>query len=196
VEWSKINIFHMDEYIGLDSDNPASFPLFLKLHFLNYIQPKAFFPIPPSTPQNAYDVCTNYEQLLYSYPMDLCVLGIGENGHLAFNDPTFADFQDSHWVKIIKLENASRQQQVGEGHFKTIDQVPTHAITLTIPALLAASHILVLVPEVRKSDAVFHSLYGPIHEACPASILRQTPHAHLLLDADSAHEILPRIKSG
>ena len=193
VEWSKVNIFHMDEYIGLDRAHPASFPLFLKLNILDCIQPRAFFPIPPSTHQNAQEVCKDYEELLRSYPVDLCALGIGENGHLAFNDPPFADFTDSCWVKIVKLDDASRLQQVGEGHFKNIDEVPTHAITLTIPALLAARHVLVVVPEARKADAVYRSLTGPITADCPGSILRQASHAHLYLDKDSAQKITPRV---
>jgi glucosamine-6-phosphate deaminase len=192
VEWSKINIFHMDEYVGLDPIHPASFPRFLKLHLLDYIQPKAFFPIPPSTQKNAENVCKDYEVLLGAYPADLCVLGIGENGHLAFNDPPCADFEDPRLVKIVRLDVASRRQQVGEGHFKNIDEVPTHAITLTIPALLAAQHVLALVPELRKADAVYRSLIDPINEECPGSILRKTPRAHLYLDIFSAQKILPR----
>lgn len=191
VDWSKVNIFHMDEYVGLDPTHPASFPLFLKLHILNYIQPKAFFPVPPSTLQNAEKVSKDYEELLRTHPADLCALGIGENGHLAFNDPPYADFKDPLWVKIVKLDDASRRQQVGEGHFKNIDEVPTHAITLTIPALFAAQHVLALVPEGRKADAVYRSLNDPITEDCPGSILRKTPHAHLFLDSDSAAKIIP-----
>jgi glucosamine-6-phosphate deaminase len=193
IDWPKVNIFHMDEYIGLDPAHPASFPLFLRTHLLDYIQPKEFFLIPPSTLQNAAKICKNYEVLLRAYPVDLCVLGIGENGHLAFNDPPFADFEDSRWVKIVKLDEASRRQQVGEGHFKNIDEVPTHAITLTIPTLLAAKHLLALVPEARKADAVYRSLVDPVTVKCPGSILRHTPHAHLYLDADSASKILSQI---
>jgi len=195
VEWSQVNIFHMDEYIGLDPAHPASFSLFLKRHILDYIQPKAFFPVHPSSQQNAEEACRYYEELLHSHPADLCVLGIGENGHIAFNDPPFADFKDPRWVKIVKLDEASRRQQVGEGHFKAIDEVPTHAITLTIPALLAARHILALVPEGRKSDAVYRSLIGSVNEKCPGSILREIDHAHLYLDHDSAQKILPQILS-
>jgi len=190
VDWPKVNIFHMDEYIDLDPAHPASFPLFLKRQFLDYIQPKTFHPVPPSTLQNAEKICKDYEELLRAYPADLCALGIGENGHLAFNDPPYADFKDPLWVKIVKLDDASRRQQVGEGHFKNIDEVPTHAITLTIPALLAARHVLALVPERRKADAVYRALTGSISEDCPGSILRKTPHAHLYLDADSAARIL------
>jgi glucosamine-6-phosphate deaminase len=192
-DWPKVNIFHMDEYVGLNPLHPASFPLFLKLHILNYIHPKAFFPVPPSTLQNAEKICKDYEELLGAYPADLCVLGIGENGHLAFNDPPFADFEDPRRVKIVKLDDTSRRQQVGEGHFKNIGEVPTHAITLTIPALLAAQHVLALVPEARKADAVYRSLIGPINKECPGSILRKSPHAHLYLDADSAAKIIPKI---
>jgi glucosamine-6-phosphate deaminase len=194
VEWSKVNIFHMDEYIGLDPTHPASFPYFLKLHIVNRIQPKAFFPVPPSTLQNAEKICRDYEVLLRAHPVDLCALGIGENGHLAFNDPPFADFKDPLWVKIVKLDDASRRQQVGEGHFKNMDEVPTHAITLTIPALLASRRVLALVPEGRKADAVYRSLNGSITEDCPGSILRKTPHAHLFLDTDSAARILQTTK--
>ncbi len=190
VEWSKVNIFHMDEYVGLDPAHPASFPLFLKLHILDYIQPKEFFPVPPTTLNNAEKACKDYEKLLHAHPADLCVLGIGENGHLAFNDPPFADFNDSRWVKIVKLDDVSRRQQVGEGHFKNIDEVPTHAITLTIPALFAAAYVLALVPEARKMDAVYRSLNDPVSENCPGTILRKMPHAHLYLDADSGQKIL------
>ena len=193
VEWSKVNIFHMDEYIGLDPAHPASFPLFLKVHFVDHIQPKAFFPITPNTLIESQKVCEEYEAMLILFPADLCVLGIGENGHLAFNDPPFADFHDTRRVKVIKLDEASRRQQVGEGHFKNIDQVPTHAITLTIPALLAAKQVLALVPEARKAEAVYRSLIGPITPECPGSILRRTSQAHLYLDMDSSQKILPTV---
>jgi glucosamine-6-phosphate deaminase len=190
MEWQKVNFFHMDEYIGLDPTHPASFPLFLKRHFLDFIEPKGFFPLHPSTLHTAEQTCNDYAGLIVKYPADLCVLGIGENGHLAFNDPPFANFADPRRVKIVKLEDASRRQQVGEGHFTNIDEVPTHAVTLTIPSLLAAKHILALVPEARKADAVHRSLMGSINEQCPGSILRRTPHAHLYLDVFSAEKIL------
>jgi glucosamine-6-phosphate deaminase len=190
IPWHKVNIFHMDEYVGLDPNHPASFPLFLKRHLLDYIQPRAFFPVPGHA-ADTDQACKEYESLLHMHPADLCALGIGENGHIAFNDPPFADFHDPVWVKLVKLAEASRQQQVGEGHFGSIDECPTHAMTLTIPALLAAKRVLAIVPEVRKADAVYHSLRGPISEDCPGSILRQTPHAHLFLDAESAALVYP-----
>lgn len=188
IDWSKVNVFHMDEYLGLEPTHPASFPQFLRRHFLNAITPKAFFPV-VSHGRYPEDVCQEYAAALRAHPIDLTALGIGENGHLAFNDPPFAEFNDPAWVKVIRLAEASRRQQVGEGHFKSIDEVPTHAVTLTIPALLSAKRVLAIVPEARKADAVFNSLHGPISEDCPGSILRQTPHAHLFLDRESAAKL-------
>ena len=185
IDWSKVNVFHMDEYLGLEPTHPASFPAFLRRHFLADIAPKAFFPV-VSHNRFPEDVCQEYAAALRAHPADLCALGIGENGHLAFNDPPYAEFNDPAWVKVIRLAEASRKQQVGEGHFKSIAEVPTHAITLTIPALLAAKRVLAIVPEARKADAVYCSLRGPISEDCPGSILRRTVHAHLFLDQHSA----------
>ena len=194
IEWSKVNIFHMDEYIGLEATHPARFSTFLKRHILDFIQPKAFFPVPLRPLQEAEAACKEYEDLLASHPADLCALGIGENGHIAFNDPPYADFKDPRRVKIVQLEEASRRQQVGEGHFPSLEEVPTHAITLTIPALLAARYLLALVPERRKAEAVYRSLTGPVSESCPASILREVDQAHLFLDSDSAVRIWPMLR--
>ncbi len=185
IDWPKINIFHMDEYIGIDPLHPASFPHFLRQHLVNHIPVKSFFPIQASQAEIERTIQA-YEALLRTHPADLCVLGIGENGHLAFNDPPFADFQDPVWVKVVKLDEASRLQQVGEGHFASLAEVPTHALTLTIPALLASEKVLAVVPERRKAEAVQRALFGPLTTQCPASILRQSPHALLYLDVDSA----------
>lgn len=185
--WDKINVFHMDEYIGIDPTHPASFPLFLRNHFLNYIQVRNFYPVSGQAKEIEATIA-EYARLLRAYPADLCALGYGENGHLAFNDPPFADFKDPVLAKVVRLAEASRRQQVGEGHFATLDDVPTHAITLTVPALLAAKRVLAIVPEARKAVAVKQALTGPVGEACPGSILRRAPHAHLYLDRDSAGE--------
>ncbi len=189
IDWRKVNVFHMDEYIGIDANHPASFPNFLRKHFLSYIQPKAFYPVSGNV-SSIETTCAEYARLLHAYPADLCALGYGENGHLAFNDPPYADFDDPVWVKVVKLAEASRQQQAGEGHFPAIRDVPTHAITLTVPALLAAKRVLAIVPEARKADAVARALLGPISEDCPGSILRKTTHAHLFLDRDSASKLM------
>lgn len=188
IDWAWVNIFHLDEYLGLGPTHSASFPQFLRRHFLNTVSPKAFFPI-VSHRRFPEEVCQEYAAQLRAHPVDLTALGIGENGHLAFNDPPFAEFNDPAWVKVVRLADASRQQQVGEGHFNAIGEVLTHAITLTIPALLSAQRVLAIVPEARKAEAVFRSLRGPISENCPGSILRQTAHAHLFLDRESAAKL-------
>ncbi len=185
VAWQSVNVFHMDEYIGIDPDHPASFPLFLRKHFLTYIGVKAFFPVSGQS-KNIETTMAEYARLLREHPADLCACGYGENGHLAFNDPPFADFNDPVWVKTVRLAETSRRQQVGEGHFGALDECPTHAITLTIPALLAAKRVLCIVPETRKAAAVERALRGPIGEDCPGSILRRASHAHLFLDSESA----------
>jgi glucosamine-6-phosphate deaminase len=190
LDWSKVNVFHMDEYIGIDVNHPASFPNFLRQHLLSHIAVRAFYPV-SSQVGNVEETCAEYARWLRERPVDLCVCGYGENGHLAFNDPPFADFNDPVWVKVVRLDEMSRRQQVGEGHFRALREVPTHAITLTIPALLAAKRVLCIVPEARKAEAVYRALRMPIREDCPGSILRQTPHAHLFLDRDSAGSTFP-----
>jgi glucosamine-6-phosphate deaminase len=185
IAWAKVRIFHMDEYLGLDPSHPASFPLFLRRHFLDFITPQEFYPI-PSRPADVNQACREYTALLQRYPADLVVMGWGENGHIAFNDPPFALFDDPVWVKVIELAEASRRQQVGEGHFNSLTEVPTQAITLTIPALLASKNILCLVPEARKAEAVRACLLEPISQDRPGSILRQANHARLYLDVESA----------
>ena len=187
--WPAMNVFHMDEYLNLEPGHRASFPLFLREHLLDQVPVGAIYPV-PGRPADVETACRAYELLLKAHPVDLCCLGIGENGHLAFNDPPYADFDDPAWVKVVQLDEASRHQQVGEGHFASLAEVPTHALTMTIPALRAATRMLCIVPEARKAPAVRRSLLGPITEDCPASILRQTPYAGLLLDQDSAAEIL------
>jgi glucosamine-6-phosphate deaminase len=185
VSWNKVNAFHMDEYIGIDATHPASFPLFLRRNLTDHVSVKAFYALTGQAKQIEM-MMGEYARLLREYPADVCALGYGENGHLAFNDPPFADFGDPLWVKIVRLAEMSRRQQVGEGHFRTLNGVPTHAVTLTIPALLAAKQVLAIVPEARKANAVKCALTGPIDEECPGSILRRVPHAHLFLDRDSA----------
>ena len=137
IDWSKANIFHMDEYIGLSNSHPAAFRNVLKEQFISRLDPapKTFHTLPVEE-SNLDNACQDMESLLKEYPCDLCIMGIGENGHIAFNDPPYADFEDQKWVKIVNLDSVSRIQQVHEGHFKSIDDVPTQAMTLTIPALI------------------------------------------------------------
>lgn len=185
VRWSAVRVFHMDEYLGVPGTHPASFVRYMRDQLVDAVQPLAFFPI-RGDGQDPEEECRRYEALLRQYPADLCCLGIGENGHLAFNEPGAADFHDSRWVRVITLDERSRRQQVGEGHFPHLDAVPRQAITLTIPALLSARRVIVTAPEARKAQAVREALLGPVSNACPASILRTCDHAELFLDRDSA----------
>jgi len=189
MDWSYINVFHMDEYVGIPADHPASFPLFLHRHIIDKVKPRNFYPIVGQT-KDPEETCHRYEKLLRENPADLCALGIGENGHLAFNDPPLARFDEPKWVHVVRLADSCKRQQVGEGHFKSIEDVPAEAISLSIPALLAAKRVLAIVPEGRKADIVDQTLRGPISPLVPASILRQTAHAHLYLDVDSGAKVM------
>jgi glucosamine-6-phosphate deaminase len=190
LDWPRVNVFHMDEYVGIRADHPASFPLFLHRHIIDKVKPGNFYPIIGQT-KDPQETCRLYEQLLRENPADLCALGIGENGHLAFNDPPTARLNEPKWVHVVTLAESCKRQQVGEGHFHSIEEVPDQAISLTIPALLSAKRVLAIVPEKRKADIVHQALTDPVSPLCPASILRQTAHAHLYLDADSGARILP-----
>jgi len=185
VDWGRVRAFHMDEYVGISATHPASFRRYMRERVASRVPFEAFHYLGGDAADPEREA-TRYEALLRTHPLDLCCAGIGENGHLAFNDPPVADFDDPRAVKVVALEPASRLQQVGEGHFAVLDDVPTHAITVTIPTLLAASCLLVIVPEARKARPVHDALYGPITTACPASILRRQPNATLYLDAESS----------
>lgn len=185
IAWEQVELFHLDEYIGINAEHSASFRKYLHQHFIDHITPLAFHEIRGDA-EDPEAECERYTALLQEGNTDLSCIGIGENGHLAFNDPPFAKFADPKLVKIVELDEISRRQQVGEGHFPDMDSVPTHAITLTIPALLDATAVQVVVPEARKAQAVRSALLGPITEDCPASVLRETAQARLFLDRESA----------
>ncbi len=187
IDWSKVSVFHMDEYVAIDPNHKASFPLFLREHIINAVHPHAFHPVPGQA-RDIQKACQEYEALLKAHPADLVALGWGENGHIAFNDPP-ARFDEPVWVKTVRLAETSRQQQVGEGHFASLEEVPVDAITLTIPALLAAKAMLCIVPEARKAEAVRACLKEPVSGDHPGSILRQVSHARLYLDQDAASKL-------
>ena len=182
--WDRIRVFHMDEYLGLPAEHPASFRRYLREHLVDAVRPRAFYGIAGDAPEPDREI-DRYVGLLREHPPVACVLGIGENGHLAFNDPP-ADFQASRPMQVVTLAEAARRQQVGEGHFATLDDVPRRALTLTIPELLRPAHVLAVVPERRKAAAVQAALEGPRSPDCPASILRTRAHVKLFLDRDSA----------
>lgn len=188
IDWSKVHVFHMDEYIGIHPEHRASFPRFLHEHFLSHVDGATFHPV-SGDPERVAATCAAYEAALRAHPADAVALGFGENGHLAFNDPPYADFADPVWAKVVRLDPVSRRQQVGEGHFGSFDEVPTHAITLTVPALLAAKRVFCIVPEARKAEAVRACLTEPVSEDRPGSVLRTVGHAALYLDPDSAAKV-------
>ena len=189
IEWEKIVAFHMDEYIGLEKNAEQLFGNYLEEHLFSKVNFKKVYKI-NSDAENIGDECKRYSNLLSEKPADIVCMGIGENGHIAFNDPPVADFHDPDKIKIVKLDEACRQQQVNDGCFDTIDAVPAEALTLTIPSLMSAKHLSIIVPGTRKAVAVTDSLNGPVHESCPASILRTHKDAVMFLDEDSAAKLV------
>lgn len=185
IEWEKINAFHMDEYIGLDSQAPQGFGNFLKDRLFGKKPFKNVFYLNG----NANDLdeeCRRYEALLTNYPSDIVCMGIGENGHIAFNDPHVAMFDDKVLVKVVDLDYKCRVQQVNDGCFQKLEEVPTHALTLTVPALVKPAYVFCVVPAKTKAEAVKTTVYGEIDESCPATILKSHDRAVLYTDRDSA----------
>jgi glucosamine-6-phosphate deaminase len=183
IDWSRVIAFHMDEYIGLDPAAPQRFGRFLTERLFAVVRPGQVHLIDgladPATE------CQRYAAFLTREPIDLVCLGIGENGHLAFNDPPVADFADPHPVKVVALDESCRRQQVNDGCFATFADVPTHALTLTIPTLCSGRHLVCSVPGALKRAAVTETLTGPIRSDCPATILRTHPDCVLHVDRDS-----------
>jgi glucosamine-6-phosphate deaminase len=184
IDWQRIAIFHMDEYPGLSAEHPASFRRYIREKLTDVVQPRAFYGIEADAPDLEAEM-VRYTRLLDKEEPVACVLGIGENCHLAFNDPP-VDFDTSEVLKVVKLAEESRRQQVNEGHFEALEDTPRLAVTLTVPALLRPPHVLAVVPERRKAPAVRASLEGPFSRYCPASILRTQSHVKMYLDRDSA----------
>lgn len=187
--WSSLTAFHMDEYLDLPPEAPELLGSYLREHLFDKVAFRRVYFIDP-IPADASTGGASYGQLLEQVPIEIACLGIGENGHLAFNDPPVADFEDSETVKIVELDERCRQQQVNDSCFETIVKVPKQAITLTVPALMAAASLFVIVPGPTKTEVVFRTLQGPIETACPASVLRRHKNARLFLDIDSAAKIM------
>ena len=185
IDWSVVTLFHMDEYLGISANHTASFRRYMKEKVESRVSPKAFHYLIGDAAEPIQE-CERYSRLLGAQPIDLCCMGVGENGHIAFNDPPVANLNDPLRVKIVQLDHACRMQQVGEGHFPSLEAVPQYALTLTIPALCSARKIICICPETRKAKAVKAMLQGPVDSACPASALRHQPQATLFLDPDSA----------
>ena len=184
IEWNRVNAFHMDEYVGLPKGAPQRFSEFLKNALFDHVPLRSVNLIDGS--EGAEAECARYSALLENYPVDIVVMGIGENGHIAFNDPPVADFHDPLRMKPVKLDDVCRMQQVHDGCFKKIEDVPKMAVTLTVSRLMDAGKHFCVVPAATKSHAVRETFYGPIGNHCPATTLRICPDAMLFLDKDSA----------
>ena len=189
IDWSRVNAFHMDEYIGLAPDAPQGFGNFLKnaifskLPFksVNYIYAEG---------ESAEETCARYTKLIKENPIDIVCLGIGENGHIAFNDPWVADFNDKEVIKRVELDEVCRQQQVNDGCFAKIDDVPKYALTLTVPTLFNADFLFCTVPAPTKADAVYKTVNNEINENLPATIMRNHDNAVMYCDKDSGAKLL------
>lgn len=183
IDWSRITVFHMDEYIGLPNDAPQKFSRFLCDKLFDRVKPGRVNLIDSST--TIEEECRRYGALIQEAPIDIVCLGIGENGHIAFNDPPVADFNDPKVIKAVELDDACRQQQVNDGCFPTFDAVPTHALTLTIPTMMAGRHLYCMVPGPTKRAAVQRTLNGSISTECPSTVLRRHADCTLYVDRDS-----------
>ena len=188
VDWTKVRGFHQDEYIGLDPAHSAGFGNFMRRAIFDLVPFKELHYL-LCKPEEAEEKCEAYTALLKKYPADLIFLGFGENGHLAFNDPAVADFNDPKMVKIVDLDDICRQQQVNDGCFNALSEVPKQAMTLTMSLIMDIPHAIATVPTDRKANAVYGALCGPVTTECPASILRNHKDAMLFMDAAAASKL-------
>jgi glucosamine-6-phosphate deaminase len=186
--WDRVRGFHMDEYVGITPDHKASFRKYLRTNLTQHVRMHQFYEVDGGSP-DPEAACRNYAQSMHVVSPQLCLLGIGENGHLAFNDPGVADFNDPLDMKIVDLDDDCKRQQVAEGWFKSTDEVPSQAMTLTIPALFRVPKLIVSVPGIRKAAIVARTLHNSISTACPATILRTHPDCTVYLDEESASEL-------
>jgi len=184
IPWGQVTAFHMDDYLGIAPQAPQRFANWLERHLFSEISFGSVHHIASSgTPE---EICTSYAELLSEAPIDIVCLGIGVNGHIAFNDPPVADFEDPQIVKVVELDDICRKQQVDDDCFVKLSDVPTHAVTLTIPTLLSANAMFCVVPGAHKKAAITAALEGPISTSCPASILRKHQNSMIFLDPETA----------
>lgn len=183
IDWSRVTAFHMDEYIGLDHAAPQLFSRFLRDRLFDIVKPGELHLIDGN--RDSETECARYAALLEAGPIDVICLGIGENGHIAFNDPPVADFGDTAVIKPVELDEPCRIQQVNDGCFASFGEVPTHALTLTVPTMMSGAHLFCMVPGQTKSNAVRETVNGPVSTACPSTILRTHPDCTLYVDSDS-----------
>ncbi len=186
IDWSVVTAFHLDEYIGIPETHPASFRKYLKERFVNNVSLKEFIYVNSSV--NPYEECARLGELIGKHPIDVAFVGIGENGHLAFNDPP-ADFETDESYLVVNLDDDCRRQQLGEGWFPTFDDVPKQAISMSIKQIMKSGFIICSVPDARKAKAVFNTVYGAISPSNPASIMRNHPQTFLFLDLPAASKL-------
>ncbi len=192
IDWSKVHGFHLDEYIGLSIEHPASFCRYLRERFVDHVPLAEFHYLRgDADPQ---ETVARVGALLKESPIDVAMVGIGENGHLAFNDPP-ADFATEEPYLIVELDEPCRQQQVGEGWFAGLEDVPTHAISMSVRQIMNSAKIYCSVPDQRKADAVRRTLEDEISPQIPASILRQHDGATLIIDEAAASQLSEATRS-
>ena len=185
LDWSCVTLFHMDEYLGIGGSHPSSFQTYMREKVAARVRPGTFHYIAGDALE-PIEECLRYGRLLRAQPIDLCVLGVGDNGHIAFNDPAVANFEDNYAVKLVRLDEVSRFQQARQGHFRSREEVPLYALTLTIPALCSAKRLVCLATGRHKAAIISKMLREPVGSVCPASVLRHQPDALLLLDEEAA----------
>jgi glucosamine-6-phosphate deaminase len=189
IDWSLVTAFHLDEYIGIPETHPASFRKYLKERFAGLVPVKEFIYVNGST--DPYEECSRLGKLISKHPIDVAFVGIGENGHLAFNDPP-ADFETEEPYLVVNLDEACRRQQLGEGWFPSFDDIPKRAISMSVRQIMKSKAIICSVPDARKATAVYNTLCGEISPAFPASIMREHSNTFLFLDIDSASKLNDR----
>lgn len=193
IEWSRVNAFHMDEYIGLKKGDERLFASFLKANIFDKVRFKKVYYMEINE-ASIDEGIREYEELLAEHPVDIVFMGIGENGHIAFNDPHVADFRDNKTIKVVDLDEKCRMQQVHDGCFPSLEEVPKYAVTLTIPALMRATKIFCIVPSATKAEAVKLTVLGEVTEKCPATILRKHSDATLYLDREAGKYLIQEVE--
>ena len=186
IDWARVFCFQPDEYHTLPLDAPQRFDNWLDSRIMSRVKPAAFFRLVPEEGMSVEAIAKRYAELLSKYPLDVSCIGIGENAHIAFNDPPVADFEDPLVVKEVEMDEVCRNQQVHDGAFPHLEAVPRTAVTMTIPAILAAPHISCVVPTVRKAQAIYDSVHAPVSTRTPSSILRRVPGSIMYVDAEGA----------
>ena len=185
IDWSKATMFHLDEYIGLEEGHPAGFRKYLKERFVDRVGTLKAVHFIDGNADDPGSECRRLGDLIKAHPIDAAMIGIGENGHLAFNDPP-ADFETEEPFIIVELDDACKRQQLGEGWFSMLEQVPRQAISMSIQQILQSKWLIVTVPDERKAEAVKNAVQGPVTPWCPASILQEHDDCHIFLDAAAA----------